>query len=168
MTKIQLTASFVLGFNNLRMLFFLQPLSCDVQTTFNQSVELMLEATKTWEGAFHIITCLPCLPALTYIKRKCRRKWDMVKYFHFLAYACTGDPPSGAPRTANFGVGCLNPWSASGWNTPGNTCVTMQSPLSYCDLPVHTATEARSDRMTVCQLTHYEGAPFQVGFDRRV
>jgi hypothetical protein len=50
-------------------------------------------------------------------------------------YACTGDPPSGAPRTANFGVGCLNPWGASGWNTPGNIGVTMQSPLSYCDLP---------------------------------
>jgi hypothetical protein len=41
-------------------------------------------------------------------------------------YACTG----GAQRTANFGTGCLNPWSASGWNTP-LAGVTMQAPLSY-------------------------------------
>lgn len=41
-------------------------------------------------------------------------------------YACTG-----GARTANFGAGCLNPWSASGWNTPNGINVTMQSPLSY-------------------------------------
>ena len=41
-------------------------------------------------------------------------------------YACTD-----SPRTANFGTGCLSPWSASGWNTPQGLGVTMQSPLSY-------------------------------------
>jgi hypothetical protein len=50
-------------------------------------------------------------------------------------YACTGDPPDGGPRTANFGAGCLNPWSASGWNTPSGIGVVMQSPLSYCEYP---------------------------------
>lgn len=41
-------------------------------------------------------------------------------------YACTG----GTQRTANFGAGCVNPWSANGWNTPLHG-VTMQAPLSY-------------------------------------
>ena len=49
-------------------------------------------------------------------------------------YACTGDSPSDGTRTANFGAGCLNPWTASAWNTP-LPGVTMQSPLSYCNLP---------------------------------
>jgi hypothetical protein len=41
-------------------------------------------------------------------------------------YACTG-----APRTANFGTGCISPWATSGWNTPLGIGNTMQSPLSY-------------------------------------
>lgn len=41
-------------------------------------------------------------------------------------YACTGEP-----RTANFGAGCLRPWSANGWATPPGLGVTMQAPLSY-------------------------------------
>ncbi|HLJ97235.1 MAG TPA: hypothetical protein VKU02_29010 [Gemmataceae bacterium] len=41
-------------------------------------------------------------------------------------YACTG-----APRTANFGAGCLRPWSANSWATPPGVSVTMQAPLSY-------------------------------------
>jgi len=41
-------------------------------------------------------------------------------------YACTGEP-----RTANFGAGCITPWSANGWNTPPRLGVTMQAPLSY-------------------------------------
>lgn len=45
-------------------------------------------------------------------------------------YACTGNASDGS-RTANFGAGCLSPWSASGWNTPGGLGVTMQAPLSY-------------------------------------
>jgi hypothetical protein len=43
-----------------------------------------------------------------------------------LFYACTG-----APRTANFGAGCVTPWSANGWNVPAGLGVTMQAPLSY-------------------------------------
>jgi hypothetical protein len=46
-------------------------------------------------------------------------------------YACTDAPPTGGDRTANFGAGCLSPWSASGWNTPAGIGVTMQAPLSY-------------------------------------
>jgi len=46
-------------------------------------------------------------------------------------YACTGDNPDGkSGRTANFGTGCITPWSASGWATPVPG-VTMQAPLSY-------------------------------------
>ena len=41
-------------------------------------------------------------------------------------YACTH-----APRTANFGAGCLVPWSASPWNTPDGLGETMRTPLSY-------------------------------------
>lgn len=43
-------------------------------------------------------------------------------------YACTGDGPNGG-RTANFGAGCLAPWSASGWNRVDG--LTLQAPLSY-------------------------------------
>lgn len=46
-------------------------------------------------------------------------------------YACTGEPSSGGSRTANFGAGCLSPWTASDWNRPSGTSVTMQAPLSY-------------------------------------
>lgn len=45
-------------------------------------------------------------------------------------YACTGDGPEGT-RTANFGAGCLSPWSASAWNTPSGTDVPMKAPLAY-------------------------------------
>ncbi|MBV8211765.1 MAG: hypothetical protein JOZ08_00910 [Verrucomicrobia bacterium] len=41
-------------------------------------------------------------------------------------YACTEKP-----GTANFGVGCIRPWSADGWNTPKGIGVTLQAPLSY-------------------------------------
>lgn len=44
-------------------------------------------------------------------------------------YACTANNARGK-RTANFGMGCINPWSASRWNTPLRG-VTLQSPLSY-------------------------------------
>ncbi len=46
-------------------------------------------------------------------------------------YACTGESATSGQRTANFGAGCLSPWSSSGWNTPGDLNVTLQSPLSY-------------------------------------
>jgi hypothetical protein len=44
--------------------------------------------------------------------------------------ACTGDGPEGS-RTANFGAGCLSPWSANGWASPQGLGVTLQAPLSY-------------------------------------
>jgi hypothetical protein len=48
-------------------------------------------------------------------------------------YACKADNPDPAKkkRTANFGVGRLTPWSASGWNVPPFLNVVMQAPLSY-------------------------------------
>jgi hypothetical protein len=46
-------------------------------------------------------------------------------------YACTGEPPSGGSRVANFGAGCLSPWTANGGNRPPDIGVTMQAPLSY-------------------------------------
>ena len=46
-------------------------------------------------------------------------------------YACTGDNPKTGERTANFGTGCIHPWSANGWNVPAGLGVTMQAPLSY-------------------------------------
>lgn len=46
-------------------------------------------------------------------------------------YACTADSGQTGTRTANFGAGCIQPWSASGWNTPANIPVTIQSPLAY-------------------------------------
>jgi hypothetical protein len=48
-----------------------------------------------------------------------------------LFYACTGDSPTEGSRTANFGAGCLSPWTASRWSTPLGTAFTMQAPLSY-------------------------------------
>jgi hypothetical protein len=47
-------------------------------------------------------------------------------------YACTADNPDTAQsaRTANFGVGCLDPWSSGRANAPWNGTV-IQSPLSY-------------------------------------
>ena len=44
-------------------------------------------------------------------------------------YACTGNNQQNE-RTGNFGAGRIQPWSASGWNTPLEG-VTMQAPLSY-------------------------------------
>jgi hypothetical protein len=46
-------------------------------------------------------------------------------------YACTGDSPQSGGRTANFGAGCISPWSASTWNTPADVPTVLQSPLSY-------------------------------------
>lgn len=46
-------------------------------------------------------------------------------------YACTADSAQTGARTSNFGAGCIQPWSASGWNTPANIPVTIESPLSY-------------------------------------
>jgi len=46
-------------------------------------------------------------------------------------HACTGNSPTDGSRTANFGAGCLIPWTASGWNTPAGVGVTMRAPLAY-------------------------------------
>jgi len=51
-------------------------------------------------------------------------------------YACTGESPSDQTRTANFGAGCLAPWSASVSNVPAGLGVTMQAPLSYSSYPI--------------------------------
>ncbi|SNT30089.1 hypothetical protein SAMN05421770_10746 [Granulicella rosea] len=45
--------------------------------------------------------------------------------------ACTADSAAGGGRTANFGAGCIEPWTASGWNTPAGIPVTLKSPLAY-------------------------------------
>jgi hypothetical protein len=50
-------------------------------------------------------------------------------------YACVGNGPNDGP-TANFGAGCLSPWSASGWNQPDRLGVTMQAPLAYSSYTV--------------------------------
>lgn len=42
--------------------------------------------------------------------------------------ACTAANDSGE-RTANFGAGCITPWSANGWAVVGD--IVLQSPLSY-------------------------------------
>jgi hypothetical protein len=46
-------------------------------------------------------------------------------------FACTANSPDGGARTGNFGAGCIQPWSASGWNTPSNIPLTVMSPLAY-------------------------------------
>jgi hypothetical protein len=45
-------------------------------------------------------------------------------------YACTG-PNDQNELTANFGGGCVTPWSSNGWNVPKDCNVVMQAPLSY-------------------------------------
>jgi hypothetical protein len=55
---------------------------------------------------------------------------DLYTLPNCIFYACTANN-SGNARTANFGAGCLKPWSASAWNTPSGIAVTMQSPLTY-------------------------------------
>jgi hypothetical protein len=46
-------------------------------------------------------------------------------------YACTANSAKTGTRTSNFGAGCIQPWSASGWNAPQGISVTIQSPLAY-------------------------------------
>jgi hypothetical protein len=45
--------------------------------------------------------------------------------------ACTGDSPQNGSRTANFGAGCIEPWSASAWNAPAVVASPIKSPLAY-------------------------------------
>ena len=47
-------------------------------------------------------------------------------------FACTGNNRSGG-RTANCGIGVINPWSSNGW--AASVTPAMQSPFSYTDYP---------------------------------
>jgi hypothetical protein len=48
--------------------------------------------------------------------------------------ACTGDSPKGG-RTANFGAGCIEPWSACGKNVLAGLGITLQPVLSRTGYP---------------------------------
>ncbi len=50
-------------------------------------------------------------------------------------YACTGNSSSDNARTANFGTGCISPWSASWSNAPSGLGVTLQPVLSQTAFP---------------------------------
>jgi hypothetical protein len=56
---------------------------------------------------------------------------DIVRIDGCVFYACTGNSAQGDGRTANFGTGCISPWSGSGWNAPPGLGIVMQPPLSY-------------------------------------
>jgi hypothetical protein len=49
-------------------------------------------------------------------------------------FACTGDLPGGG-RTANFGAGCIVPWSSSRANVISSLGITLQPVLSQTDFP---------------------------------
>jgi hypothetical protein len=77
-------------------------------------------ATEPWGCPANVVQgpiVIPTSTGATYTIKNC------------VFYACTANNSSGV-RTANFGAGCIAPWSASGWNVP--PCgVVMQAPLSY-------------------------------------
>jgi hypothetical protein len=50
-------------------------------------------------------------------------------------YACTGDSPSDHARTANFGTGCIVPWTASIPNVISSLGLTLQPILSQTAYP---------------------------------
>ena len=50
-------------------------------------------------------------------------------------YACTGNSSSDNARTANFGTGCISPWTASGSNAPSGLGVALQPVLSQTSFP---------------------------------
>ena len=62
-------------------------------------------------------------------------------------YACTGDSPSDQSRTANFGTGCIVPWTASWSNTPSGLGVTLQPVLSQTAFPYVEFDYAPMDQM---------------------
>jgi len=49
--------------------------------------------------------------------------------------ACTGDLPDGKGRTANFGTGCVEPWSACRSSVLPGLGITLQPVLSQTDYP---------------------------------
>jgi hypothetical protein len=61
-------------------------------------------------------------------------------------YACTGPNTSGF-RTANFGLGCIQPWTSNGWNQPPGLDTPMQSPLTYFNWPYAEVTMAPASSM---------------------
>lgn len=62
-------------------------------------------------------------------------------------YACTGDSPQDHTRTANFGTGCVAPWTASSSNAPSGLGVTLQPVLSQTGYPYVEFDYAPMDRM---------------------
>ena len=50
-------------------------------------------------------------------------------------FACTGDSPLHGHRTANFGTGCIEPWSASTANVVSSLGLTLQPILSRTHYP---------------------------------
>jgi len=62
-------------------------------------------------------------------------------------YACTGDSPQDHSRTANFGTGCIAPWTASSSNAPSGLGVTLQPALSQTDYPFVEFDYAPMDKM---------------------
>jgi hypothetical protein len=50
-------------------------------------------------------------------------------------FACTGDSPIHGDRTANFGAGCIVPWTASPANVLPSLGLTLQPVLSQTDFP---------------------------------
>ena len=50
-------------------------------------------------------------------------------------FACTGDSPLHGHRTANFGTGCIAPWTASPANVLPGLGITLQPILSQTDYP---------------------------------
>jgi hypothetical protein len=62
-------------------------------------------------------------------------------------YACTGNSPSDQSRTANFGTGCITPWTASWSNEPSGLGVTLQPVLSQTAFPYVEFDYAPMDKM---------------------
>lgn len=86
----------------------------DIQN--NPAYQVLGQASEPWGSPANVVQgpiLIPTVDGGTYTLPNC------------IFYACTG-----GARTANFGAGNIQPWSASGWNTP-LAGVTMQAPLSY-------------------------------------
>jgi hypothetical protein len=62
-------------------------------------------------------------------------------------YACTGNSSSDNSRTANFGTGCIAPWTASWSNVPSGLGVTLQPVLSQTAFPYAEFDYAPMDQM---------------------
>jgi hypothetical protein len=67
-------------------------------------------------------------------------------------YACTGDAPSDQSRTANFGTGCIVPWTASWSNMPPGLDITLQPSLSNTAYPYVEFDYAPMDQMQLASV----------------